>query len=245
MGIYEYAIADASCRAGGGYVVSMLEELWGYLCVQKPVSDPQLILCGGSNDPDAARFAAELYHQGVAPFFLFSGGIAHTHDLAATGYGRAEALHFRDVARHEGVPDGRILIEVQARNTSENIVFSREVLRKRGFEVSRVLLSPKPFAARRALATAEQYWPEVQWGVASRQLSFSEYSNHHEDYERLPHLLVGEFARVAVYADKGYMVRQKIPDSIQDRFERLVRAGYDHYLPVEMERNRGRSLSPC
>ncbi|MFI1588588.1 YdcF family protein [Streptomyces halstedii] len=54
-------------------------------------------------------------------------------------------------------------MEPRARNTGENIRFSRSLLVEAGLEVSTVLLITKPYEERRAYATARKLWPEVEF----------------------------------------------------------------------------------
>src|SRR5262245_37007564 len=73
-----------------------------------------------------ARHAARLYHQGVVPRLLFTGGAPH-------GPGQvAEAVRMAHVAMEAGVPASAILIEPDSDNTFQNVVFSREMLETLG-----------------------------------------------------------------------------------------------------------------
>jgi vancomycin permeability regulator SanA len=66
-----------------------------------------------------ARQAARLYQRGLVPRLLLSGG-------------ESEAEHMAAVAAALGVPGEAILIEALSRTTFENVINSREVLRRAG-----------------------------------------------------------------------------------------------------------------
>jgi hypothetical protein len=85
---------------------------------------------------------AELYRQGMAPQIVFSGATSRT---TRERMPRGEAEHYRERAIELSVPSGAILVEAQARNTGENIRFSRALLEEQRVPVSSVLLmSPRP-----------------------------------------------------------------------------------------------------
>jgi hypothetical protein len=72
----------------------------------------------GSHDIGVAVRVAELYRQGMFPLIVFTGANAPT---TIDRFPRGEAVHYRERALEEGVPDGVIRVEPTARNTGENI----------------------------------------------------------------------------------------------------------------------------
>ncbi|MDB5409404.1 MAG: hypothetical protein JWL84_4316 [Rhodospirillales bacterium] len=75
--------------------------------------------------------AIALFHRGVAPRLLLSGG---------GGRQRAEAAAMRDLALAGGVPAEAILTESASHNTNENAAFTARLMRDHGFS-SLVLVS--------------------------------------------------------------------------------------------------------
>jgi hypothetical protein len=61
----------------------------------------------GSHDLRVAAYAADLYHAGLFPLLVFSGGNSPT---TAERFPRGEAVHFREHAMSLGVPDDVILV---------------------------------------------------------------------------------------------------------------------------------------
>jgi uncharacterized SAM-binding protein YcdF (DUF218 family) len=84
--------------------------------------------------------AVDLYHQGVAPRLLFSGGVGL--------HPPAEARVMRDVAVRLGVPPEACLIEEQSHSTEQNARFSADVLRSLG--ARRVVVVSDPYHLLRA-----------------------------------------------------------------------------------------------
>ena len=82
---------------------------------------------------DRLIYAAQLYHQGKAPYLLVTGGILPFTDETIT-----EADSMAALLRLLGVPDAAIWREAQATNTYENAVYTRELLQERG--IDRVIL---------------------------------------------------------------------------------------------------------
>jgi len=89
-----------------------------------------------------ARHAAALFHRLGAPLVLASGG-----------FGEAEAI--AAICRKAGVPEARLVLEPEARNTAENIAFSAPLLAARG--VTRVTLVSDYYHLPRARLIARRH----------------------------------------------------------------------------------------
>ncbi|WP_055688591.1 YdcF family protein [Streptomyces prasinus] len=184
----------------------------------------------GSHDLGVADTTAELYHQGMAPVIVFTGATSRT---TRERMPRGEAEHYRERAIELGVPASAILVEPDARNTGENLRFSRALLEERGIPVSSALLVSKPYEERRAYATACKVWPEVEWVSASTPMTFAEYVNSLQDVRLVVDMLVGAQQRLAVYPRQGFMIEQQIPDDVAVAYERLKAGGFTSRLVAE------------
>lgn len=104
-----------------------------------------------SGDPDYERTleATRLFHLGYATFLVFSG----------RGGPGDSAESMAEVARGHGVPERAILLEGQATNTYENVLFVREILSRH--QVRRLVLVTSPYHQRRAYLVARHVLPEV------------------------------------------------------------------------------------
>lgn len=184
----------------------------------------------GSHDLGVADTTADLYHRGMAPLVVFTGATSRT---TRERMPRGEAEHYRDRAVELGVPADAILVEPMARNTGENIRFSRTLLEERRVPVSRVLLVSKPYEERRAYATARRLWPEVGWVSASTPMTLAEYVDSIQDVRLVIDMLVGAQQRLMVYPRQGFMIEQEIPDDVAAAYERLRGEGFTSRLVPE------------
>jgi uncharacterized SAM-binding protein YcdF (DUF218 family) len=96
---------------------------------------------------DRVWHAARLFHAGRAPFVLLSGG----SDPAVSATSEAQAM--RSMLIDLGVPDGALLLEEGSRNTRQNALFSREMLRQRG--LTRIVLVTSALHMPRAVKLFE------------------------------------------------------------------------------------------
>ncbi len=97
----------------------------------------------------AARLdhAADLYHQGLAPVIVVTGGRAEGDRFTESG-ASASYLHGK------GVPDDVILREVQGRNSWQSLAASARFLKAQG--IHDVVLVSDPFHAARINGMAEE-----------------------------------------------------------------------------------------
>ncbi|MEU7021504.1 YdcF family protein [Streptomyces sp. NPDC046203] len=177
----------------------------------------------GSHDLGVAEVTAGLYRRGLLPLVVFTGATSRT---TAERMPRGEAEHYRERALELGVPAAAVLVEPRARNTGENIRFSRALLAERGIEVSSVLLVSKPYEERRAYATARRLWPGVEVVSASSPLAFDAYTDSIGDPRLVLDMLVGAVQRLMVYPARGFMIEQEIPGPVAAAYERLRAGGF-------------------
>ncbi len=194
----------------------------------KPLpSDAMLVL--GTNDTRVATHAAHLFHQGLAPLLVVTGGIAHQQDLLSTNWNRPEAEVFAEILLAHGVPASALLLEPNATNTAENIRFSRQLLAP--LNLSRILIVTKPFMQRRAYATHAVEWPEMPATMASWPSTFDEYCTHPDlDPVKVTNIIMGDLQRLWIYSRLGYSAPQRIPDAVMAAFNTLVALGFDRHL---------------
>ncbi|KEI44097.1 YdcF family protein [Saccharopolyspora rectivirgula] len=204
-----------------------VEALWDYHNLHhEPVRcDAGIGL--GSHDIGVAEHAAELFHRGYFPVVVFTGANAPT---TVDRFPRGEAVHYREHALRLGVPDSAILVEPRATNTGENIEFSKELLCRRLPGITSIMLICRPYHQRRAYATAKKHWPEVRITCSSQQVRLDEYLRRIGDVDRVISMLVGETQRVIRYAERGFTVRQSMPEQVVAAYRRLVEAGYTRRL---------------
>ncbi|MEU6287264.1 YdcF family protein [Streptomyces sp. NPDC046988] len=202
-------------------------RLWDYHQMGHTPRPCSVAIGLGSHDLGVADTAAELYERGMAPLIVFSGATSPT---TRERMPRGEAVHYRERALELGVPSSAILVEPRARNTGDNIRFSRELLEEAGVDVSSVLLISKPYEERRAYATARKLWPDVEIVSASSPMTLTEYVDSLGDARMVIDMLVGALQRLLVYPEQGYLISQPVPADVIEAYERLCRAGFTSRL---------------
>jgi uncharacterized SAM-binding protein YcdF (DUF218 family) len=184
----------------------------------------------GSHDLGVADTTADLYHRGMMPLIVFTGATSRT---TRDRMPRGEAEHYRERAMKLGVPAKAILVEPQARNTGENIRFSRALLEEHQVTVSSVLLVSKPYEERRAYATARKLWPEVEWVSASTPMTLADYVDSIGDARLVIDMLAGAQQRLMIYPQQGFMIEQRVPEDVAAAYERLRDAGFTSRLVAD------------
>lgn len=201
--------------------------LWNYHQLHHQLRAGDVAIGLGCYDLGVAAYAAQLYHAGLAPLLLFTGGV---NPLVPEKFPRGEAAHFREHAVTLGVPEQAIWVEPQARNTGENILFSRRLLTNAGITPATVLLVTMPYMQRRAFATTRRVWPQVQVVCASEPISFDDYLQRMGDAKLVVDQLVGDLQRVVEYPKRGFAITQQVPPEVYAAYESLAQAGFDSRL---------------
>jgi uncharacterized SAM-binding protein YcdF (DUF218 family) len=208
-------------------VIQAAKIIWEYLKLGMPLqkADGMLIFC--SNDLRVAEYAADLFHQGFAPWICTSGGVGRlTYDL----FHKPEADAFADVLLSRSVPKNSILIENRSTNTAENIFFTQQALINHNKKPASIIVLQKPYMERRTLAAMLQYWPNIPTIISSPPISFDNYPFPGFSMEDLIHVLVGDFQRIQLYAERGWQAPQIIPPPIWDAYHFLIESGYTQQL---------------
>jgi uncharacterized SAM-binding protein YcdF (DUF218 family) len=202
------------------------ETVFGYLSLRDPPADrADLIMGFGHFDMRIPARCGELWRAHRVPVLLTGGVGAGTADL-----GRPEADAFRDELRRlfPEIPGSDVLVENRSANTTENILFSLELLRERfgpGFPAGRtwsVVLVASPYRQRRVHLACLRHLPGAVFHNAPPDSDFSaESALFASKGQDLRVLLAGEVDRLVNYPKKGYIIAQEIPSAILDCSARL------------------------
>ncbi|MCL6286741.1 MULTISPECIES: YdcF family protein [Streptomyces] len=201
--------------------------LWDYHQMHHEPRPCSVAIGLGSHDLGVADTTVDLYKQGMVPLIVFTGATSPT---TRERMPRGEAVHYRERALELGVPSSAVLIETEARNTGENIKFSKALLEESGAHISSVLLVSKPYEERRAYATACRLWPAVEFVSASTPMTFDRYVSSIGAARLVVDMLVGALQRLLLYPDQGFMVRQVVPESVFEAYVRLCSSGFTSRL---------------
>lgn len=111
-----------------------------------------IIVVPGGSHPQLIERAAELFHSGLAPYILPSGGYN-------SKINQTEWDYLSEIAINMGVPQESILKEDQAKSTFDNARNSWEIIKERNIEVRKVIMICKAQHSRRALMTYQTIFP--------------------------------------------------------------------------------------
>jgi uncharacterized SAM-binding protein YcdF (DUF218 family) len=133
-----------------------------------PNVDVIVVLGGGTNPVDAPRsivevngaadrliYASWLYHQGVAPNLLVTGGYISWMDERST----TPAEEMNALLNMLGVPETAIWMEGKSQNTYENARYSKEILEEK--EITQIVLVTSAWHMPRAVPLFENQGLEV------------------------------------------------------------------------------------
>jgi uncharacterized SAM-binding protein YcdF (DUF218 family)/glycosyltransferase involved in cell wall biosynthesis len=105
----------------------------------------------GGGTEERVQHASEAYRSGFARHLIFSTGYL---------YSFPEAESMRSLAMQQGVPADAIVLEQRATDTHQNVVFTRDLMRARGWRSA--LLVSSPYHMRRALLAWRREAPEIR-----------------------------------------------------------------------------------
>ncbi|MEL0608119.1 YdcF family protein [Vibrio echinoideorum] len=203
-----------------------VDTLWNFMSMGHKIvpSDCIFVLC--SNDTRVAEYAAELYHQGVAPYIVFSGGVGR---FTEESFERSEAETFAAIARDSGVPNSDIIIEKHATNTGENVRFTYDLLTELGLSPKRLTLVQKPFMEKRTYATFSKQWPDqvTEIQVTSKWQDWVDYFNEELPLDMVLGALIADYERIKSYPAKGFQIEMPIPDDVDHAYQALKKLGFE------------------
>ncbi|QIH75186.1 YdcF family protein [Macrococcoides canis] len=206
------------------------KKLYDFHNVNKKTKYADFILVMGSHDDRAAYKASELFKQKKGKFIICSGGLGK---ITKSLWHISEAEKFADICIKQGVPKKCVLIENESTNSGENFKFSKALLETKGYSVTTGLIVCKNYLSRRALATANKQWSEVEWYIETPNLKFENYPNELVPLDKMINLMVGDIQRLILYYELGFQTHVEIPLTIYKSYEYLIKNGFTKYLIKE------------
>lgn len=201
--------------------------LWDYNKLDTKLENADCILGLGSHDTRVATRAGQLFLDGYAQLLMFSGGFGR---LTEKSWTKSEAEMFEDVALKMGIPKSQIILENKSTNTAENIEFSLKILTEKKLIPNKVILVTKPYMERRAYATFNIRFPEIDIITASPTISYEDYPNEIISKDEMINIMVGDTQRIKLYPPRGFILEQEIPSNVWLAFEELVKRGFTQHL---------------
>jgi uncharacterized SAM-binding protein YcdF (DUF218 family)/glycosyltransferase involved in cell wall biosynthesis len=147
----------------------------------------------GGGAQERLKRAVDLFRGGYAGHLVLSSGFVYSFH---------EAESMRALAIDQGVPAAAIVLEERATNTFENVTYTHEILRRRGWR--RVLLVSSPYHMRRALLVWRKQAAEVD--VVPTPVEQSQFYDHTRgaSLEQLRGI-VQEYVAIFAYWRRGWL----------------------------------------
>lgn len=207
---------------------TLAKTLLEYMRMDTPVEKSDLIIGMGALDTRIAERTAQLFLDDYGKYIVFTGGLGKITKHTQT---QTEAEKFRDIATIMGVPEDKILLEKEATNSGENIVFVQKLLEEKGLKPKSLLIVTKPYMERRIWAAYKKQWnnKEAKITVTSPQITYEEHYNEHIPKDLFINVMVGDLQRIKEYPKQGFQVEQEIPDNVWAAYEDLVKLGYTQF----------------
>ena len=147
----------------------------------------------GKSTIERARYAARLHREGYANKIIFSSGYVYIYN---------DAKNMRLFAISMGVPEKDILLEQKANSAYENVIFSKEILDKNGWDS--ILLVSSPYNMRRAFLVFNKWGKDIEVIYAPVQNSQFYDRSRGVRLEQL-RAIAHEYLGIVYYFVKGYI----------------------------------------
>jgi len=156
-----------------------LFRLWDYLAESDSLEKADMLFVFGGANSHRADEAIKLYKEKYGHKILFTGQKASY--LKNTEI--AEAEHYANIAKNEGVPINDLILETSAKNTPENVVNSISKLKEINFLPAKIILITLAYHMRRAYLTFKS---AAEWNpiLIKHPISSSKYTreNYFKDF---------------------------------------------------------------
>lgn len=131
-----------------------IKKITNYIFLKSLPQKADLALVFGTRHQEAINKVCELYHNGLIPKILISGGINRVT-------GENEALEMSQKLIKLGVNQIDIILENKSTNSLENVLYSKKVIEQNfGFEkIKKIIAVVKHYHSRRALMTLKKHFP--------------------------------------------------------------------------------------
>lgn len=131
-----------------------IEAITSFLFIETEIEPVDLMFVLGNNWTKTMEAVAKLYFNNISQSILITGNSAKGDAK------KSEAITFMEEGVRLGINRGDILLEEQATNTKENIVFSVDLIKKNMDynKINSILFFCQSFHTRRVLMTARKHF---------------------------------------------------------------------------------------
>jgi len=177
-----------------------------------PVTD--FIFIFGNVDPRIPRHAAKLFKEKMAPKIIISGGIGSL-GKDPNGF-KSEAEYYKSILIDNGVSEEFIILENEATNTLENVLFGIKKAKIKNLEINSLILVSMPALLKRSKATFLKHFPEIEIYGDSFLYNEDEIKD-----ERRARRFLAEIDRLKEYGEKGDISKTKIPKEVRKAYDSI------------------------
>ena len=180
-------------------------RLWDFHTEYDELKSVDIVICLGSYDLRVAERCVEIIDLGLAKRAIVTGNLSNwTKKL----FSQPEAEVFSKRIIELGVDPKKLLLEREATNLGENVIFSRRLCRDLlPSENTPVIFITKPQTQKRVKCTVQKVWREVNPVVTAPVLSCQEQAVDETGLEVLVNEMVGDIERLIHYPTKGFQIK--------------------------------------
>ncbi|KKU48905.1 hypothetical protein A3H10_04585 [Candidatus Uhrbacteria bacterium RIFCSPLOWO2_12_FULL_46_10] len=154
----------------------------------------------GSLSLESSKYVAALFKSGYCSYVLVSGG----KHLELQG--KTEAAYHQRYLIKSGVPENRIILESRARNTLENVIFSRKVILRYFHRIpAKIIVIGQPFHGRRILMTLRKNLSARTKYIVQLVPTKSHRVNNWWHDKKLRAHVIDEIRKIGEYAQRGHL----------------------------------------
>ncbi len=211
----------------------LAQTLWDYNKLKHALKPADFLLLIGSYNLDVADYVDVLFMQKMGKVIVVSGASTDMQGMARLPRDEPEWKEFKERLKELGNAENDIIVEDKAMRISESIANTRDkLLADTQGEYNNGIIIMPPHYERRAFATAQREWPDVNWQVTSPNVTYDDYINQYDE-ENLIHLLVGDTQRIIDYGERDLIVKQEITEDAMTAYKKLRDKGYTKHLNKE------------
>ena len=198
----------------------VFHDITEFIFIEDEPVPSDVIIIPGSPYAEPAEYAAKLWWGKYAPLVLPTGRYYEKADsfleevkgeLAYPGFYDTEWRYAKKILTEKGVPEKSILREDKSRNTFENAICARQVLKfhPEDMRMLKILLVCQAFHARRAYMTFMSQFPGCEirvCPVVTRGISRDTWTESVESYDKV----LSELAKCGDYFKGPEMYAKRI-----------------------------------
>lgn len=215
----------------------LAEILWNFCDVTDDIDiindnhkSDYILALGSLHMKEVAERSAQLYHQGMAPKIISSGGVKRTHIIGGSSICAYEADIMTHYMKAAGVPQAHIINERFSKHTGGNYVEADKIIKTTDplNKKPKIIGVSRPFVAIRAYLTAPAQTPHFQARLTTFRAEFNTFmaQQNIDEKRHIIEQMMGTVNRVADYPYLGLQIYKHIPNDIKETVNLLLKSGF-------------------